>query len=185
MANLKISKVTALPGTLDPDTIYIVSTGAPYAELYITTTDGLPRRVPNSVDIQAMIDSSLAGISGGATIVNDITARNALTPTNGQMVLVIDASADGTVTSGAATYVYRTSTTSWIKVSEHESLDVSLSWAALTGKPTASAAAIDAAVTASHSHTNKTQLDEINEDGSENLTYKGSRPTVEWTATGW
>ena len=64
-----------------------------------------------------MIDASA---SSPNFVVADITERNALTPSNGSLALVLDASADATVDSGAATYVWRTSTTSWIKVSEAE-----------------------------------------------------------------
>ena len=56
------------------------------------------------------------------SVVADIAARDALTDlTSGDIAYVIDASADGTVTSGAALYVYNGS--SWGKISEFESLD--------------------------------------------------------------
>jgi hypothetical protein len=186
MANFAIHKVTALPGSLASNAIYIVSTSAPFAEIYITDTAGTARRVPNTVDIQGMINTSLSGLTGGTTIVNTIADRNALvSPTNGMLVLVIDASADVNVTLGAATYVYRTAGAVWIKISEAESLDVTASWAALTGKPTSSPTDIDAAVTQRHTHTNKTQLDQIGQDANGNLTYNNILPVIAWGSTGW
>ena len=116
---------------------------------------------------------------------DDITARNALNPTANIQVFVIDASDDTTVTSGGATYIYRLSTTSWIKISESESLDLVLSWANLTGKPSSSVTDIDNAVSLRHTHANKSELDKIGEDVNGNLTYNGALPVIEWTSVGW
>ena len=188
MAVYSLHKTTALPGTLAANAIYLVTSSNPdYVEMYVTNTAGTAaRRVINAADIQAMIDASIAGVSGGGMqIVADITARDALTPTNGLYVLVLDASADSTVTSGAASYVYRTATTTWIKLTEYESLDVTVQWADIAGKPTSSAAAIDAAVTASHTHANLTQLGKIGEDGGGNLTYDGNPPRARLETAAW
>lgn len=187
MAQYKVFKETALPGTLDPHSVYLVAPAAHpgYLEIYVTNAAGdATRRVPTIPNIQAMIDVSLAGATGGASIVDDIAARDALTPDDGEQAYVIDASADGTVSSGGATYIYRLSTTTWIKQSEAESLDLALTWASITGKPTSTPAQIDAAVTASHSHTNKTELDKIGESAGR-LQYDGAFPTIDWDSTGW
>jgi hypothetical protein len=188
VATYKIYKETALPGTLQPHSIYLIAPAARpnYVEMYVTgASASTVKRVIDQADIQTMIDNALAGISGGATIVDNITARNAIaSPKNGLTVLVIDASADATVNAGAATYVYRQSDTSWIKISEYESLDLSLSWANLTGKPTSSVADIDNAVSLRHSHTNKTQLDKVGESAGR-FTYNGAAPTIDWDSTGW
>lgn len=47
---------------------------------------------------------------------------------------VINATGDPTVKSGWAQYIYQTD--KWIKIAENESLDVILTWASITGKPT-------------------------------------------------
>jgi hypothetical protein len=188
MATYKVFKETALPGTLAAHSIYLVAPAAHpgYLEIYVTDAAGTATRRTHKVeDIQAMIDSSLAGMSGGATIVDNIAARNALTPSNGLTVLVVDASADPTVDTGAATYVYRESNTSWVKISEYESLDISLSWANITGKPTSAVADIDDAVSKRHTHANKTQLDKISEDGNGELTYNGNNVAPRLTSSGW
>jgi hypothetical protein len=187
MATVKIYKETTLPGTLQANSVYLIApAGSPnYVEMYVTGTSAATvKRILNEADIQAMITASLSGI-GATEIVADITARNALTPSNGSMCLVLDASADPTVTSGAATYIYQTSTTTWIKIAEYESLDFELSWANLSNKPTSSVADIDDAVSKRHAHTNKTQLDKVGENVDGLLTYNGLLPKIAWDSTSW
>ncbi|MCA2505418.1 MAG: hypothetical protein IM550_20320 [Microcystis sp. M54BS1] len=133
-------------------------------------------------DIQGLINTSIAGISGEMPIVANIAERNALTLTKNTQVLVLNATGDSTVASGAATYLYRASTTSWIKLSEAESMDLILQWSNIQGKPTSSAAAIDTAVANSHTHSNKTQLDKIGENADGLLIYNNSLPKIGWEA---
>lgn len=119
-------------------------------------------------------------------VVADIQARDALDPATlyeSLFIYVLDASADTDVTSGAALYIYAEDTASpgtykWYKVAETESLDVQLQWSDILGKPTSSVADIDDAVTKRHTHSNKTQLDLISENGtSGNLEYDGQEYT--------
>lgn len=187
MATYKIFKETALPGTLAPNAIYLVAPAAVsgYLEIYATNSAGdAQRHTPTQAEIQALIDASLASATGGAVIVDDITARDALTPDNGQIAYVIDATDDGTVSSGGATYIYRSSNTTWIKQSEAESLDLTVTWASITGKPSSSTADIDDAVAKKHAHANKTQLDKIDEDGDGVFTYD-SVAYVQTGSTAW
>lgn len=187
MAVVKIYKETALPGTLEANSVYLVApAGSPnYVEMYVTgTSASTVRRIINESDIEGMITAAMS-VASAMNIVADIAARNALTPSNGEMCLVLDASADATVDSGAATYVYRTATTAWVKIAEYESMDISLTWAALQNKPTSAVADIDDAVTKRHTHTNKTQLDKVGEDGSGYLTYNGALPKIAWDYTSW
>lgn len=188
MPNIRIHKTTALPGTLEGHSVYLVAPAAKpnYVEMYVTSADGsVVRRIINSDDIQAMIDASIASSGNGIDIVSDIAARNALTPTNGKYVLVLDASADPTVNSGAASYVWRAATSQWIKLTEYESLDMTITWAMIQGGPSSTPSAIDAAVANSHTHANMTQLGKIGEDGNGDFTYDGQYPrarleTAEW-----
>ena len=187
MALFQVFKETALPGTLQANSIYLIApAGRPdYIEMYVTGTSAATvKRILNETDIQAMISASLSG-AANMDIVADIAARNALSPSNGSMCLVLDATADATVAAGAATYVYQLSTTTWIKIAEYESMDLELTWAALQGKPTSSVADIDDAVTKRHSHANKTQLDKLGEDGGGYLTYNGALPKIAWDSTAW
>lgn len=79
------------------------------------------------------MDGGGLGGTTGAVVTADIPGRDALTPTSGQIVYVVDATGDNTVTSGAASYIY--DGVNWQKVSEFESLDVVLNWANIQGKP--------------------------------------------------
>lgn len=185
----KVFKETALPATLQPHAIYLVApTAQPdYVEIYVTNAAGdASRRTPRIPDIQAMIDSAVATAGQQQLfVVDDIAARDALAPTSVIKAIVIDATADATVDTGGATYVYNPATTTWIKTGEEESMDAIVDWSTLTGGPTASAAAIDAAVANRHTHANKTQLDSIDEDGAGNMTYNGALPATGWASTGW
>lgn len=186
MATFKIYRETALPGTPVNDSLYVVApAGTPnYFELYVVNSTGSVRRIPTEADITSKINAAL-GAANELTVVADITARNALSPTRVMQVMVIDATADTSVVSGAATYLYDLANTTWIKVSEAESLDVVLNWSSIVGKPTSTAAAIDAAVSASHSHTNKSSLDKIGESAGGKLTYNGAEISTDWASTGW
>lgn len=186
MAIVKIFRETALPATLQNDSLYVIAPSSTpnYFELYVTNSSGAVKRIPTDADITTKINAALSTVSS-LTVVADIAARNALTPTTNIQVLVKNATGDATVASGAATYVYEIATTSWTKISEAESLDVVLNWASIQGKPTSSASAIDSAVSASHTHSNKTQLDKVSEDAGGNLTYAGSLPHIGWDSTGW
>lgn len=187
MATYKVFKETALPGTLEANSIYLIAPAAKpdYVEMYVTgSSASTVKRIITDDDVQDMITTAVSA-ANNLVVVADITARDALSPTSNMMVLVLDASGDATVTSGAATYVYRLSTTSWIKISEAESLDLAITWASISGKPTSAVADIDDAVTKRHTHTNKTQLDKIGEDGNGDLTYNSALPKTAWQSTNW
>ena len=70
--------------------------------------------------------NALRQFIGTNYVVSDITARDALGSSDGlsegDRAFVVDASSDSTVNSGSAEYVY--DGTSWIKVTEVESLDL-------------------------------------------------------------
>lgn len=184
----QIYKETALPGTLQPSSIYFIAPpgSTDYVEIYVTNSNGtVARRVIDANDVQLMINSTLAG-ANELTIVNDIAARDALLPlTVVKSVYVVDATGDSTVASGGATYLYNVGTSTWIKVSEAESMDVVFNWTSIVGRPTSSAAAIDAAVAASHTHANMNQLNKVGEDSGGNLTYGGSLPHAGWDSVNW
>lgn len=179
-------QVTVLPGTLAADAIYAVTVGANQLELYITNNDGtLARRIINEADVQTLIDAALVAAESPFLIVANIVERDALSLTANTLVLVLDASADATVDTGAALYAYRQSTGTYLKISEFESLDITINWADIQDKPTSSAAAIDSAVANSHIHANKTELDKIGEDANGDLTYDGSLPRIGWDTNNW
>lgn len=187
MTTFKVFRETALPGTLDPYAVYFVAPPAKpdFCEVYVSNSAGTGvKRLLNETDIQALIDASVVS-ANNIQVVDDITARNALSPTENTIVVVIDASADVTVTAGSATYLYRFSTTTWIKLAEYESMDLSLSWASIQNKPTSSVADIDDAVTKRHIHANKTQLDKVGENVSGLFTYNSLLPVIAWSSVVW
>jgi ActR/RegA family two-component response regulator len=189
MAQLKISKVTALPVTFDASTLYLVSDAVRTDDvnIYVSDSTGAAvKHVPTFAELGAMVDSKItAGLTAASSlkVVSDIAARDALAPTIATMALVLDATADVTVLSGAATYVYNPATTSWAKVSEHESLDVVLQWADIVGKPTSAVADIDDAVTKRHTHANIAVLDLLTSDGT--LVFNGSPVAPQMLAEQW
>lgn len=189
MTKFKIFRTTGAPSTYGAAELYLVNSNqnSNYFEIYATNVVGdAIYRIPNISDIQNLIDASnVGGSTNSLEIVADITARNALNPTSNIQVFVIDATGDSTVASGGATYIYRLATTSWIKISEAESLDVSLTWASLIGKPNSSVADIDEAVGLRHIHSNKAQLDKIGEDVSGNFIYNDNLPVIAWSSTNW
>ena len=182
MPAIKIHKTTALPSTLEGHSIYLVAPAAKpnYVEMYVTNADATAvRRVITEQDVINLINAR------DIQIVNDIAARNALTPVNGQLVYVLNATGDPTVASGAASYLWKADTSEWIKLTEFESMDVIVLWSNIQGAPTSSPSAIDTAVANSHTHANKTQLDKIGEDGNGNFTYNGQPPRARLETAGW
>jgi hypothetical protein len=135
----------------------------------VLTTDGS--------NAQTEINTLKAALGAQARVYvrNDIAGRDDLEGMSvGDRVYVIDATSDTTVASGGAEYMYTGDTPAWIKISEAETMDVIPSWADITGKPTSTASAIDSAVTASHSHSNKATLDKFG-DSNGLPTYNGNQ----------
>lgn len=187
MANIAVRMVNTLPGSLQPHTLYLVkSATSPFLEVYLTNTDATDvRHNITKSEVDSLIASSLAGYSF-MEVVADITARNALNPTKNTAALVLNATGDVTVASGSAMYVWVQSNTAWTKVSEFESLDLTLNWASIANKPTSSVANIDDAVTKRHTHANSAVLDLLTADGNGQLMYNGANiglvlsGTVDW-----
>lgn len=181
----KVFRETALPSTLQAYAMYLIAPTdkADYVELYVTDSTGRARRHFNEADVRTLIAQELTTVNQ-LTVVSDINARNAIpSPKESQEVYVINASADTTVNSGGAKYLYHNN--QWLKIAETESMDLNLLWSAIEGKPNSSPTQIDAAVAAQHTHTNKTQLDKIAEDAEGNMTYGGKSVATSWSSTGW
>lgn len=188
MTAVAFHKVTALPGSPQAHALYFVQNGN-YVETYTTDASGVAKMVGNSAMINALADARITTALADynlVEIVATIAARNALTLARNALVLVEDATGDATVAAGAALYAYKEATTSWVKLTEYESLDVSFAWANISGRPTSSPAQIDQAVTDRHTHANKAYLDKIGESGGQ-LTYDGASVagSASWTTTNW
>jgi hypothetical protein len=187
MAELKFQMVTAMPGgALPPHTLFFVNSGGSYAETYLTSEMGVAKAVGNTAMIEAVVGAMTA--ASEVQLVADITARDALDLDINTMVLVTDATGDPTVEAGAAMYFYDATSETFIKVTEYESLDVTLNWAALADKPTSSVELIDQAVAWMHQHSNLSVLEQFTDDGVTGLLYQGvpiDTKTVEMIAADW
>ncbi len=187
MTAINFHKVTVLPGALVADSLYFVQNGN-YAETYLTNAAGVAKSIGNSAMIAAIVDSHINTALADFNIVEivaDIQARGALSTARNLMALVLDATGDPTVTSGAALFAYRESTTQWLKIAEYESMDVTLTWASISGKPNAAVALIDDAVNKRHAHANSIYLDKISEAAGQ-MTYNGQVVgSLNWSTTNW
>lgn len=188
MALIKFYKVATLPAQLEGDAFYYVSNG-PVAESYLTTSDGTAKALGNTAMINQLIVEALADFEAGGnalSIVADIAARDALIAgaVGNLMILVVDASADPSVDAGSALYAYAKTTDTVYKLAEYESMDVVIQWSAIQGRPTSSPAQIDAAVSQSHDHPNKTVLDKLS-DAAGQLQYDGKPLTTDWATNNW
>lgn len=170
---LKFFKVNMLPmAPLVGNAFYLVLNGD-YCETYLTDVNGIPKHVGNSAMINELIMNALADYNA-IEIVDDIPARNALGMTlmRNALILVIDATGDPTVTSGAAMYAYIEATQTYRKIYEMEGLDFTIYWDNIQGRPNSSPAHIDDAVQKRHMHGNMMVLDALSVNGT-SLTYGG------------
>ena len=183
---MKVHKVNALPGSLEASALYLVkSAEAGLLDLYVSSKDGTEaRHIISKAEIQSLVNTAVAGASN-IFVVADIAARDALAPTVVTQAIVVDATADTTVKSGAATYVYNPVGTAWQKIAEHESMDLTLSWGGIVGRPTSSVAEIDDAVGKRHTHANAATLDKFGQDGDGQVTYGGKNIHVYLSSDQW
>lgn len=183
---MKVHKVNALPGTMEASTLYLVkSAEAGLLDLYVSSSDGLEaRHIVSKTEIQSMVNSAVAGASN-ILVVADIAARNALAPTVITQAIVVDATGDATVKLGSATYVYDTVGAAWQKIAEHESMDLTLNWGGIVGRPTSTPAEIDDAVGKRHAHANAATLDKFSQDGNGQPMYDGKNIHVYLSSDQW
>lgn len=158
---LTISRVNALPGTLAAETIYLVKTGT---ELTLTVTGATGNVVATTVskaDVNTAISTAIGNLdmSNSVEFAASIEDRDGLALTKSAFVYVADATADETVSAGAAMYLYDFATTTWHKVTEYESLDLVLNWNKIIGRPGVEVSEIEDAVAKRHNHANMAVLD--------------------------
>ena len=143
------------------------------------SANGYVKLDANGLVPTGMINPSVLAINRQYNNIAGLLAANANDVVEGQLVMVVDASADSTVTSGWA--IYRrlvgssdlTQLSSWQKIAEAESIDVTVTWDSISGKPNNTAAEIEQAVTDDHTHANKEVLDLITYDTA-GLKYNGN-----------
>lgn len=112
-------------------------------------------------NVEAKLASLQTAVSGKVPcyVVNDIAARDGLeSPKQGDLCWVKDATADATVSTGAAQYIYDGS--AWVKIAEAESMDMIVNWADIQGKE-----AVETAMSKAHEHANADILNGISASG--------------------
>lgn len=157
--------------------IYQVSGGQTYKLLPETTAKQV--KMGDGVDVETRVNTLERALAANTTLrfADDIAGRDALIGKDlipGDIVVVADASADETVDSGGARYVYDTTGT-FRKISEDESMDIVCSWEHLQDKPDSTPAQIDLAVAKQHVHDNIETIVHLSDDGENNLLFKGKR----------
>lgn len=165
-------KSTTIPSApYQPSTFYFVENDDPLhgkiAETYLSNAAGdTLYLVGNSPLIDSKVSAALASLSE-IEVVADIAARDALTtPTSNKFVFVENASADATVTSGAALYLYNVTGAAWVKAAEYEGFDENL---------------------AGLVHANRAEIDKIGEttvNSTTIATYDGE-PVMRWMSEAW
>ena len=94
-------------------------------------------KVPLSQLPAAVLGGGGAVVQTGATVVASFDKLAEIeSPYSGQKAFVIDASGDDTVDAGWAEYIYDSTTSTWVKTGERESLDLILDWSNVMNKPT-------------------------------------------------
>lgn len=180
--------VTTLPATLEPNAFYYVSNNI-VAESYLTDSAGVAKAVGNSIMINQLIADSLVEwekTANSMPIVPTIAERDALILTleKNTFILVLDASSDATVDAGSALYAFDFATQTTYKIAEYESMDLTIQWTAIQGRPSSTPAQIDDSVGKAHAHSNKAVLDKFTEASGE-LLYGGETIASHWATKDW
>jgi hypothetical protein len=113
-----------------------------------------------------------SGLLSDIRIAADMAARDALTFPVNKLVMVLDATGDTSVTTGAAMYLWKVADSTYTKVYEAEGIDAVTDWADfdVVTMPTSTIADIDNFVTViSHDHANAGILDGVAESANGNL----------------
>lgn len=189
MAKFKSFQLQALPGTLEANAVYYIeAANGNDAEAYITDSTGALHNIGNTAMITAIANGLIASALASENhveVFNDIALRDAATLTTNALVVVKDASADPTVTSGAALYIYESGPDTFDKLSEFESLDLVLDWSSIQNGPTSPVAQIDDAVAKRHTHANKADLDTMSFDAQDCLLRNGQPVLAPWSGADW
>ncbi|WP_300718504.1 hypothetical protein, partial [uncultured Desulfovibrio sp.] len=129
--------------------------------LFHPETSSTQVKTADGSNVEIKIASLQNAVSGKVPcyVVDDIAARDGLeSPKQGDLCWVKDATADETVSTGAAQYIYDGS--SWVKIAEAESMDLVVKWADIQGKES-----VDSAVAKAHEHANADLLNGISASG--------------------
>lgn len=129
--------------------------------LFHPETSSTQVKTADGSNVEIKIASLQTVVSGKVPcyVVDDIAARDGLeSPKQGDLCWVKDATADETVSTGAAQYIYDGS--AWVKIAEAESMDMIVNWADIQGKED-----VEAAMGKAHEHANADILNGISASG--------------------
>lgn len=187
MSKFTIVRVTSLPSTITPSTMYILKQPtSQVAEVYFSNNDG-SQLVPG-ISEQFITDkfaSLLATGMGEIQIVDTINDRNRVTKNGNSLIMVIDATGDEFGSTGTALYLYRAINASYFRVSVFDENRDGVSsggggtngpvwWNTIQGKPSSTPEQIDDAVSKAHTHSNQATLDRIGVTDDGVLTVDGN-----------
>lgn len=169
-----IVRVDAVPATPVVNTMYITKDSKNRAVVtFIGNTVAQRASTLSPTDVQTMISEALAG-AGEVYVANTLADLQAITPTVNAVGYIRTAAAGDPLM-----YVFDLPGAAW-KVSQ-----VPAKWADIIGRPAATAAEIDAAVAASHSHANMAVLNSLSQSTGGKLAYKGQEVSEVGFASDW
>lgn len=128
-----LEAISALPGADHKHTASDVTDFDTSVDARITAQKGVANGVATLGEDGLIPSTQIPAVYKEAEVVDDIDARDKLTPFAGLHALVIDATDDETVAKGGAEYIYNGS--AWIKVSELDELDAVVNWENISDKP--------------------------------------------------
>lgn len=170
-----IVRADAVPATPVVNTLYVTKDTKQRAVLtFIGNTVANRASTLTSVDVQTMINEALVN-AGAVYTVNTLTELNAIVPTVNSVGFVRNPVSPGDPVS----YVYDLANRVW------KSAQAPAKWADIIGKPASTAAAIDASVNASHSHSNLSVLNALSQSSNGRLAYNGKEVSEVGFASDW
>lgn len=186
---LTFHRFTAVPSTWPANAVCFVRVNG-VAETYVVDGDGNPYPATNTQAIATTVNTLLSDFNL-VQVVDNIAARDAYVAsatTQNQLFLVLDATADNRVGSGAAFYAYQEAQGGnpgvFHFISDFESQNLVLNWSSIQGKPNATVSQIDDAVDNAHTHSNMAVLDGLS-DVNGQLQYNGAVLGATFTTTDW
>ena len=169
-----IVRVQELPEEPTPNTMYIIRPpSGDFVNIAFTGLDPSDQaRLFTFDDVSSVIEDAIeqaATQSAEVFFVDDITAMWALAPSGNAIAYVADTSGDPTAVNSKGAYIYHREAALWVAMPSGAD---EVQWSDIVGRPNSAAEQIDAAVQASHTHGNKSVLDDIS-DVNGTLKYRG------------
>lgn len=186
---LTFHRFTAVPSTWPANAVCFVRVNG-VAETYVVDGNGNPYPATNTQAIATTVNTLLSDFNL-VQVVDNIAARDdyvASASTKNLLFLVLDATADNRVSSGAAFYAYQEAQGGnpgvFHFISDFESQNLVLNWTNIQNKPDSTVSQIDDAVGKAHTHTNKAVLDGLS-DSVGQLQYNGTAVGAVFSTTDW